>query len=184
MNERKGCCGLPCWFLLNMPQCKDFVSTSLGSMLQAPVEGCSTIQQSCSCLQGGTSDTHGLLCSTGETMHVDFGCLFDRGLTLEVPEVVPFRMTQNVVDMCGVSGVEGVLRCTAEIVLQVRGWGVVQGQSLGCYRAAAREDGVLYTCVLSPCCPVHCCTALHGVAGQVLRRRHVLHAYLRGTGVQ
>jgi phosphatidylinositol kinase/protein kinase (PI-3 family) len=65
-------------------------------------------------------NTRVLCVLAGETMHVDFGCLFDRGLTLEVPEVVPFRMTQNVVDMCGVSGVEGVLRCTAEIVLQVR----------------------------------------------------------------
>ncbi len=28
----------------------------------------------------------------GETMHVDFGCLFDRGLLLEIPEMVPFRL--------------------------------------------------------------------------------------------
>ena len=27
----------------------------------------------------------------GDVMHVDFGCLFDKGLTLEVPEMVPFR---------------------------------------------------------------------------------------------
>lgn len=27
----------------------------------------------------------------GEIQHVDFGCLFDKGLTLEVPELVPFR---------------------------------------------------------------------------------------------
>jgi serine/threonine-protein kinase ATR len=53
-------------------------------------------------------------------MHVDFGCLFDRGLTLEVPEMVPFRMTQNVVDCFGVSGVEGGFRRAAEITLQVR----------------------------------------------------------------
>jgi hypothetical protein len=33
----------------------------------------------------------------GETMHVDFGCLFDKGLTLEVPEMVPLRLTQNIV---------------------------------------------------------------------------------------
>ena len=31
---------------------------------------------------------------TGEVMHVDFGCLFDQGLTLAKPEMVPFRLTQ------------------------------------------------------------------------------------------
>lgn len=57
--------------------------------------------------------------SAGETMHVDFGCLFDHGLTLEVPEMVPFRLTQNVVDSFGVSGVEGTFRRAAEMTLQV-----------------------------------------------------------------
>lgn len=52
-------------------------------------------------------------------MHVDFGCLFDRGLVLEVPERVPFRLTQNVVDCFGVSGVEGTFRRAAEMTLQV-----------------------------------------------------------------
>lgn len=71
----------------------------------------------------GLGDRHGenimINGITGETMHVDFGCLFDRGLTLEVPEMVPFRMTQNVVDCFGVSGVEGGFRRAAEITLQV-----------------------------------------------------------------
>jgi serine/threonine-protein kinase ATR len=58
--------------------------------------------------------------SEGETLHVDFGILFDRGLTLEVPERVPFRMTQNVVDCFGVSGVEGTFRQAAEMTIQVR----------------------------------------------------------------
>jgi phosphatidylinositol kinase/protein kinase (PI-3 family) len=56
----------------------------------------------------------------GETLHVDFGCLFDRALTLEVPERVPFRLTQNVIDCFGVSGVEGTFRRAAEMTLQVR----------------------------------------------------------------
>eukprot|EP00775_Hariotina_reticulata_P013107 gene13107-13235_t len=71
----------------------------------------------------GLGDRHGenimINTLTGETMHVDFGCLFDRGLTLEVPEMVPFRLTQNVVDCFGVSGVEGVFRRAAEMTLQV-----------------------------------------------------------------
>lgn len=43
----------------------------------------------------GLGDRHGenilLDRSTGDVVHVDFSCLFDRGLTLEKPELVPFR---------------------------------------------------------------------------------------------
>ncbi|KIZ00100.1 hypothetical protein MNEG_7860 [Monoraphidium neglectum] len=71
----------------------------------------------------GMGDRHGenimIDATTGDIMHVDFGCLFDRGLTLEVPEMVPFRLTQNVADGCGVSGVEGGFRRAAEFTLQV-----------------------------------------------------------------
>lgn len=41
-----------------------------------------------------------------------------QGLTLAQPEVVPFRLTQNMIDCYGVSGIEGVFRRTAEITLQ------------------------------------------------------------------
>lgn len=30
-------------------------------------------------------------CSSGDLVHVDFSCLFDKGLTLAKPEMVPFR---------------------------------------------------------------------------------------------
>ena len=46
----------------------------------------------------------------------DFGL---QGLTLEAPEVVPFRLTQNLVDGFGASGVEGVYRKSCEVTLQV-----------------------------------------------------------------
>ena len=52
-------------------------------------------------------------------MHVDFSCLFDKGLDLELPELVPFRCTQNMVDGLGVSGVEGVFLSVCEIVLDI-----------------------------------------------------------------
>ena len=42
-----------------------------------------------------------------------------QGLTLEAPEVVPFRLTQNLVDGFGASGVEGVYRKSCEVTLQV-----------------------------------------------------------------
>lgn len=44
---------------------------------------------------------------SGEAIHVDFNCLFEKGKTLQVPERVPFRLTHNVVDGLGVTGVEG-----------------------------------------------------------------------------
>lgn len=42
-----------------------------------------------------------------------------QGLILEVPEMVPFRLTQNLIDGFGVSGYEGVFRKSCEITLQV-----------------------------------------------------------------
>ncbi|GIX63350.1 FATC domain-containing protein [Babesia caballi] len=42
--------------------------------------------------------------TTGQVMHVDFDCLFGKGSLLAVPELVPFRMTQNVVCNLGVCG--------------------------------------------------------------------------------
>lgn len=45
---------------------------------------------------------------TGDCIHVDFNCLFDKGLTFEKPEKVPFRLTQNMVDAFGVTGYEGM----------------------------------------------------------------------------
>ncbi|BDA43155.1 Serine/threonine-protein kinase ATR at C-terminar half [Coccomyxa sp. Obi] len=71
----------------------------------------------------GLGDRHGenilVDASSGDVVHVDFSCLFDRGLLLEVPEMVPFRLTQNLIDGFGVSGYEGVFRKSCEITLQV-----------------------------------------------------------------
>lgn len=48
--------------------------------------------------------------TSGEIVHVDFDCLFDKGLTLPKPEVVPFRLTANLVDAFGPSGADGVFK--------------------------------------------------------------------------
>ncbi|KAF0685567.1 Aste57867_22575 [Aphanomyces stellatus] len=69
----------------------------------------------------GLGDRHGenilIDCTTGECVHVDFDCLFDKGLKLARPEIVPFRLTPNMVDAFGLSGVEGVYRHSAEVTL-------------------------------------------------------------------
>ena len=42
-----------------------------------------------------------------------------QGLTLPTPELVPFRLTQNLLDGFGITGVEGVFRRSAESALAV-----------------------------------------------------------------
>ncbi|XP_057427688.1 serine/threonine-protein kinase ATR isoform X2 [Lotus japonicus] len=71
----------------------------------------------------GLGDRHGeniLFDSTsGDCVHVDFSCLFDKGLQLEKPELVPFRLTQNMIDGLGITGYEGTFLRVCEITLSV-----------------------------------------------------------------
>uniref|UniRef100_A0A182K3Q7 Serine/threonine-protein kinase ATR n=1 Tax=Anopheles christyi TaxID=43041 RepID=A0A182K3Q7_9DIPT len=71
----------------------------------------------------GLGDRHGeniLFDSTnGDTVHVDFNCLFNRGETFTIPELVPFRLTHNMVEAMGPLGVEGLYRRCCEIVLRI-----------------------------------------------------------------
>ncbi|KXS98458.1 hypothetical protein AC578_8070 [Pseudocercospora eumusae] len=69
----------------------------------------------------GLGDRHGenilLEEGTGGVFHVDFNCLFDKGLTFEKPELVPFRLTHNMVDAMGPYGYEGPFRKCCELTL-------------------------------------------------------------------
>ena len=56
---------------------------------------------------------------TGECVHVDFDCIFDKGLLLRTPERAPFRLTRNIVDGMGVTGYEGVFRHCCECTLGI-----------------------------------------------------------------
>ncbi|XP_031264320.1 serine/threonine-protein kinase ATR-like [Pistacia vera] len=71
----------------------------------------------------GLGDRHGenilFDSTTGDCVHVDFSCLFDKGLQLEKPELVPFRLTQNMIDGLGITGYEGIFLKACEITLQV-----------------------------------------------------------------
>ena len=71
----------------------------------------------------GLGDRHGenilLDQESGDCVHVDFSCLFDKGLELETPEMVPFRLTQNIIDGLGAGGYEGVFMRASEITLSV-----------------------------------------------------------------
>ncbi|KAI5964231.1 MEC1 [Candida pseudojiufengensis] len=52
--------------------------------------------------------------NSGSILHIDFDCLFEKGLTLPTPEIVPFRLTQNMVDAMGIVGVDGSFRISCE----------------------------------------------------------------------
>jgi serine/threonine-protein kinase ATR len=57
--------------------------------------------------------------SCGEAVHVDFDCLFDKGVTLARPEVVPFRLTSHMVEGMGPAGYEGLFRRCMEVTFTV-----------------------------------------------------------------
>ena len=71
----------------------------------------------------GLGDRHGenilFQEENGGTFHVDFNCLFDKGLTFDIPERVPFRLTHNVVDAFGAYGYEGPFRKSCELTLGI-----------------------------------------------------------------
>ena len=56
---------------------------------------------------------------TGEVVHIDFGFVFEQGKTLTIPELVPFRLTRDIVDGMGPSGTDGVFFKAAEATLGV-----------------------------------------------------------------
>ncbi|KAI9837294.1 MAG: hypothetical protein M1819_000368 [Sarea resinae] len=69
----------------------------------------------------GLGDRHGhnilLDEKTGEVVHIDLGVAFESGRVLPVPEVVPFRLTRDIVDGMGITKTEGVFRRCCEFTL-------------------------------------------------------------------
>ncbi|XP_073048593.1 serine/threonine-protein kinase ATM isoform X18 [Primulina eburnea] len=57
--------------------------------------------------------------SSAEVVHIDLGVAFEQGLMLKTPERVPFRLTRDIIDGMGVTGVEGVFRRCCEEALSV-----------------------------------------------------------------
>lgn len=69
----------------------------------------------------GLGDRHGhnilLDENTGEVVHIDLGVAFEMGRVLPVPELVPFRLTRDIVDGMGITKTEGVFRRCCEFTL-------------------------------------------------------------------
>ena len=54
----------------------------------------------------GDRHSHNILldCKTAEVVHIDLGVAFEQGRFLNTPELVPFRLTSNIVDGMGATG--------------------------------------------------------------------------------
>ncbi|CAL8069908.1 unnamed protein product [Orchesella dallaii] len=57
--------------------------------------------------------------TTAEFIHIDLGVAFEQGRILPTPETVPFRLTRDVIDGMGVSGIEGVFKKSCEMTMEV-----------------------------------------------------------------
>ncbi len=55
--------------------------------------------------------------SLGNVIHIDFGIVFEQGRYLSIPEVIPFRYTQNIIDPFGLSGDEKIKRYMKSILM-------------------------------------------------------------------
>ena len=56
---------------------------------------------------------------TGELIHIDFDRSYDYCKDLDIPETVPFRLTQNMTDVFGCFGESGTFKKCAELALTV-----------------------------------------------------------------
>lgn len=54
----------------------------------------------------------------GHVVHIDYNVCFDKGRNLRVPEMVPFRLTGNIVRALGPTDIEGTFRLSSENVLR------------------------------------------------------------------
>lgn len=54
---------------------------------------------------------------TGEVVHIDLGIAFEAGQVLPIPELVPFRLSRDVVDGMGITKTEGVFRRCCEFTM-------------------------------------------------------------------
>ena len=57
--------------------------------------------------------------NTADIVHIDLGVAFEQGKQLRVPEIIPFRLTRDIVDGMGITGTEGVFRRCCEETMNV-----------------------------------------------------------------
>jgi serine/threonine-protein kinase ATR len=107
---------LPLWFIQQFPSPSAWFAARLKY-----TRSCAVMSMVGTIL--GLGDRHGenvnLEEDNGGIFHVDFNCLFDKGLTFAKPERVPFRLTHNMVAAMGIYGYEGPFRKSSELTLSI-----------------------------------------------------------------
>ncbi|KAG5983170.1 hypothetical protein E4U55_000604 [Claviceps digitariae] len=107
---------LPLWFIQQFPNPSAWFAARLKY-----TRSCAVMSMVGTIL--GLGDRHGenvnLEEGNGGIFHVDFNCLFDKGLTFAKPERVPFRLTHNMVAAMGIYGYEGPFRKSSELTLSI-----------------------------------------------------------------
>ncbi|ETS84314.1 hypothetical protein PFICI_02339 [Pestalotiopsis fici W106-1] len=107
---------LPFWFISQFPNSSAWFAARLRY-----TRSCAVMSMVGTIL--GLGDRHGenvlLEEGNGGVFHVDFNCLFDKGLTFAQPERVPFRLTHNMVAAMGAHGYEGPFRKCSELTLSI-----------------------------------------------------------------
>lgn len=68
----------------------------------------------------GDRHSHNILFddSSGELVHIDLGIAFDQGKLLSTPEVVPFRLTRDIVHAMGITQTAGVFQKSCQEMLR------------------------------------------------------------------
>ncbi|KAF9920880.1 Serine/threonine-protein kinase smg1 [Linnemannia zychae] len=56
---------------------------------------------------------------TGDLVHIDYNVCFEKGKRLRIPEIVPFRLSRNMLTSLGVTGIEGNFRIGCEQTMKV-----------------------------------------------------------------
>lgn len=58
---------------------------------------------------------------SAEVVHIDFGIVFEQGKVLGIPETVPCRLTRDMIDGMGITGVRGMfMKCSGEVLRVLR----------------------------------------------------------------
>ncbi|KAG0669707.1 Serine/threonine-protein kinase tel1 [Maudiozyma exigua] len=83
---------------------------------------------------------------TGEPIHIDLGIAFDQGRLLMIPELVPFRLTRDIIDGFGITGVEGLFKRSSERVYAAL---KEEAEKVMCVLNVLKWDP-LYSWVMSP----------------------------------
>ena len=57
--------------------------------------------------------------ANADIIHIDLGVAFEQGKILPIPELIPFRLTRDIIDGFGIYGTEGIFKNCCENILEL-----------------------------------------------------------------